>query len=73
MSCYTRHFRSLFEEAGLEDNRANRKIADKMAREMLGQPDAECPIVWKEVKVWMADNDKRTRLVQGLRASQLSE
>ncbi|MGA9351631.1 MAG: hypothetical protein WBW48_22885 [Anaerolineae bacterium] len=67
MSCYTRHLGDVFFEAGIEDNWENRKLADKHIREIVGKVDEDCPDVWREVKAWLKDIEKRRRLVECLR------
>lgn len=67
MSCYTRHLYELFQEVGMENTKANRKIMDGHIREALGMGGEGCPSVWKEVKARLDDVERRKDLVSRLR------
>ena len=67
MSCYTRHLGGLFDEAGLENTRQARTEADGRIRRLLNVSEADCPVVWRELKAWLARPDQRARLVAGLK------
>lgn len=67
MSCYTRHLGGLFQEAGLEFSKQNRKAADRCIRAALNLEAAHCPEVWRAVKPMLADPAARARLLEALR------
>ena len=50
MTCYVRHLKEQMAEAGLADDRAGRREADRRVRAGLGMLDADCPDVWRTVK-----------------------
>jgi hypothetical protein len=55
MSCYVRHLTAQMATAGLPDDRAGRREADRRVREALGLRDADCPDVWRRVKALPPD------------------
>jgi hypothetical protein len=57
----------VFDHAGIEDTKENRKRADMHIREVLGLRREKCGEVWKELKGWLSDGDKRTFLEDKLR------
>ncbi len=50
MCCYTRHLTDELRAAGLSDDRAGRREADRRIRIALGIEDADCPDVWRRLK-----------------------
>lgn len=67
MSCYTRHLGDLFALAGIENTKENRKRADGFIQEIIAMKEEGCPVVWREVKTWLADPDKSLELADRLR------
>lgn len=65
MSCYTRHLDDVLREAGIEPTRPNRRRADGIVRDFVGED--VCPQVWKRVKTDIAEPDSRRELVAALR------
>lgn len=53
-------------EAGIELTKTNRKAVDHAIRRAIGKSDCNCPEVWKEVKIWLADGRRET-LIEGLK------
>lgn len=70
MSCYLRHMKEVLEDADLHpENRAERKEVDLAIRKVVGRKaEDKCNIVWKEVKVWLQDEDKKNKLTSTLKA-----
>lgn len=66
MSCYIRHLSEVFETLGVEDNKDNRKLMDKLIRKIL-KTDKTCPEVWKKLKVVLSDKEKKRNLVAKLK------
>jgi len=66
MSCYFRHIKGLLDEAGIQVTRDNRKALHTHIARTVGDPEADCPTTWKQVKEWRDDPDKRAQLVAGL-------
>jgi 8-oxo-dGTP pyrophosphatase MutT (NUDIX family) len=67
VSCYFRHLREVFEEAGIEVTPANRKEIDKAIRAAVGTTYKDCPSTWKKIKTEvLTDRKKRQALVRRL-------
>lgn len=66
MACYLKHIPDVIAEAGIELDTKNRRAVDHAIRRAVGKPEARCPEVWKEVKLWLTSG-KRENLVEGLR------
>ena len=66
MSCYFRHLRDIFEEAGIEVTTKNRKAIHAHIAGVVGDPEKKCPSTWRRVKEWIADREKRGQLVAAL-------
>ena len=69
MSCYLRHMKTILEDAGIEtQNKKERKELDLAIRNVIGQSNNDkCNIVWREVKNWIKDESKKTRLINSLK------
>lgn len=67
MSCYLKHMEEIIFEAGIELTKENRKAVDHAIRRAIGKPDSNCPEVWKEIKLRVAD-DKRQEIIDELRS-----
>jgi len=68
MSCYFRHFREIFAEAGIELTPATRKQADQVIHELVAIPYKACPHTWKTLKHDILTNQQKCQqLVERLR------
>lgn len=69
MSCYLRYMKDVLEEADLHpEGRAERKKLDLAIRKVVGMNAADkCNLVWKEVKEWLQDEDKKKQLTDKLK------
>lgn len=69
MSCYLRHMKSILEGAGIEtQSKKERKNVDLAIRHLIGQNSNEkCPVVWREVKIWINDEKKKMNLINDLK------
>ena len=69
MSCYLRHMKDVLEEADLHpQDREERKEVDLAIRRVVGKSEKDkCNEVWKEVKVWLADDEQKALLVEKLK------
>lgn len=68
MSCYFRHLKDIFAEAGIEVTPANRKAVDEAVRRLLGTEDEHCPETWQRLKSEvLADPGKRWQFIEGLK------
>lgn len=66
MSCYFRHLKALFEQAGIQVTTANRKEIDRIFHELVGVTYKDCPATWQRLKQELADESKRQELSQRL-------
>ncbi len=69
MSCYLRHMKDVLDEANLHpEGRKERKEIDLSIRRVVGmKADDKCNIVWKEVKLWLQDENKKEELTSALK------
>ncbi|KAF5055520.1 hypothetical protein DSECCO2_376840 [anaerobic digester metagenome] len=70
MSCYLRHMKEVLDAADLHpENKKERKEVDLAIREVVGmKPEDRCNVVWKEVKLWLQDENKKQHLTTSLKA-----
>lgn len=70
MSCYFRHLKDLFQEAGIEVTPANKKQLDQAFHRIVRVEYKDCPSTWKRLKQELAgDPQKRQELVRKLQAA----
>ncbi len=50
MTCYFRHLKDVFAEAGIEVTSENKREVDKAIHSIVGVKYKDCPSAWKEVK-----------------------
>jgi hypothetical protein len=68
MSCYFRHIKDIFEEAGIEVTPATKKDVDRAIHKLVGVQYKDCPATWRQVKQqFLADDKKRMQFVQKLK------
>lgn len=69
MSCYLRHLKPILGDLGIEPKtKEDRKRIDLAVRAAVGRGSGEpCNEVWKEVKVWLQDAEKKQSLVDTLK------
>ncbi|MEG3224815.1 MAG: hypothetical protein BME94_04605 [Methanobacteriales archaeon Met13] len=69
MSCYLRHMKDILEEENLHPpDKKDRKEVDLAIRKVVGKTEKDkCNEVWKEVKVWLQDEEKKELLVEKLK------
>lgn len=67
MSCYFKHLKEIFKEAGIELNLENKKLIDAKIHQLVGVPYKHCPETWKKVKAWIADETSRKQLVKSFK------
>lgn len=66
MSCYFRHLKGIFAEAGIQVTSSNRKQVDQALHQIVGVEYKECPSAWKKLKLELADERKRQELIRKL-------
>ncbi len=60
MSCYIRYMKGFLNDLDIQpETKEDRKEIDLTIREIIGKRSGDkCNEVWKEVKVWLQDEDK---------------
>ena len=61
MSCYFRHLKETFAEAGIEITPANKRDVDRAIHKLVGVPYKDCPATWKALKAGFLASDKGRR------------
>ena len=56
MTCYFRHLKATFNEAGIEVTKENRRDIDKTIHGIMGVDYKNCSATWKKVKERLADD-----------------
>ncbi len=69
MSCYFRHMKDVFEEAGIEVGPDNKKGVDRRIHEIVGVTYKDCPAAWRAVKEEINDEASREAFVKRLKAA----
>lgn len=70
MSCYFRHLKEIFDEAGIVVTPGNRKQIDQAIHRIVGVTYKECPQAWKNLKQQIIDNEpRRQELVKKLKTT----
>ena len=70
MSCYFRHLKESFGEAGIVVTSDNRKQIDQAIHQILGITYKECPQAWKTLKQQiMSGGQKRQDFIKKLQAA----
>ena len=50
MTCYFRHLRDVFEKAGIEPTKENKRDLDRVIHGIVGVDYKNCSTTWREVK-----------------------
>ncbi|NVL93417.1 MAG: hypothetical protein HWN71_10335 [Desulfobacterales bacterium] len=58
MTCYFRHMKDVFENAGVEVTKENRKDIDRKIHSIVGVEYKNCSATWREVKRRIADDEE---------------
>ncbi|MBM4446116.1 MAG: hypothetical protein FJ023_02025 [Chloroflexi bacterium] len=70
MSCYFRHLKEIFDEAGIQVTSNNRKQNDEAIHQILGITYKDCPQTCKKLKLQIISNErKRQEFIQKLKAA----
>lgn len=68
MSCYFRHLKDIFDEAGIEITSSNRKQIDQVIHRIVDTNYKDCPGTWRSIKQQIiTDEPKRQDFVEKLR------
>ena len=63
MTCYFRYIRGLFEKAGIEVTKENKRDVDRVIHGIVGVEYKNCPAAWREVKKRLTE-DKEAFVVE---------
>ena len=67
MTCYFRHIRDVFRDAGIEITQENKRDVDRAIHRIAGVEYKDCPATWKALKAdFLGDEAKRADLVKRL-------
>jgi hypothetical protein len=71
VSCYIRHMKDFLADTGLEtETKEERKDIDLAIRKVVGKKSSDkCNVVWKEVKTWLENDEKKVKLEYELKTS----
>ncbi len=58
MTCYFRHLKDVFEKAGIEITKENKRSIDQVIHKLMNVKYKNCPATWKEVKRRLVANKK---------------
>lgn len=58
MTCYFRHLKAVFEKAGVEVTKANKREIDRIIHGNVGVEYKNCSTTWKKVKKKLAEDEK---------------
>ena len=68
MSCYFRHMKDIFEAAGVELTRENKKAVDRIVHQLVAVEYKSCSRAWKAVKAGIQRDEKsKNRFVERLK------
>jgi hypothetical protein len=67
MSCYFRHLKDIFDEAGIKVTASNKKEVDRAIHRIVNVSYKNCPETWKEIKLGIGDTQKREEFVKKLK------
>ncbi len=72
LSCYIRHMNDFLSDLDIEpETKEERKEVDLAIREAIGKKSSDkCNDVWKEVKIWLNNEDKKSELANNLKKIQ---
>jgi hypothetical protein len=70
MSCYFRHVKDIFAEAGIRVGPGNKKLLDQAFHRIVGTTYKDCPATWRALKAnYLVDEKRRAELVKQLKAA----
>jgi len=58
MTCYFRHLEAVFEKAGINVTKDNKREIDKVIHSIVGIEYKNCSATWKEVKKRLGEDEK---------------
>jgi hypothetical protein len=68
MSCYFRHLQDVFNEAGVEITKENKKEIDRLIHGLVNVEYKNCPAAWKAIKSQIMRGDTaRSKFIEDLK------
>jgi hypothetical protein len=58
LTCYFRHMKDVFNRAGIEVTKENKKALDRAIHSYVGVEYKDCSSTWKEVKKKLAEDEE---------------
>ena len=58
MTCYFRHLREVFNKAGIEVTKENKREIDRVIHGIVGVEYKNCPAAWRELKKRIAEDEE---------------
>jgi hypothetical protein len=58
LTCYFRHLKEVFDKAGIEVTKENKKNLDRAIHAHMGVEYKDCSSTWKAVKASLADDEE---------------
>jgi hypothetical protein len=68
MSCYFRHLKPIFDQAGIQVTPANKKQVDQAIHKIVDVAYKDCPATWKQIKLGTADPQKKEEFIRKLKS-----
>ncbi|MBU7025001.1 MAG: hypothetical protein HXS40_12640 [Theionarchaea archaeon] len=67
MSCYFRHMSDVFQKAGIEITKENKKDVDRALHSLAGVEYKDCSSTWRELKILLQDEKGKEKVIEKLR------
>ena len=67
MTCFLKHLDELLKAAGIQKTVENAREIQEEIRRIIGVKSRDCPDIWKELKVWLGNEEKKKTLENQLR------
>ena len=67
MTCFLRHLDDLLKAAGIRRTVENSREIQEEIRRIIGVKSRDCSDIWKELKVWLGNKEKKKILEDQLR------
>ncbi|MGC1122683.1 MAG: hypothetical protein WBA22_16495 [Candidatus Methanofastidiosia archaeon] len=67
MPCYFRHMSDVFQKAGVEITKENRKDVDRVLHSLVGVEYKDCSSTWRELKKLLQDEKGKEKVIEKLR------
>jgi len=67
MTCFLRHIDDLLKSCGIQRTKENSKEIQEEIRRIIGVKSRHCSVIWKKLKVWLVDEEKKKILENQLR------